>query len=167
MHVTRYLLKKAWFLPFFLLLISNAASASSCWNSFFLGEAAERQGKTVYELASEMSQYIFIGEATFVERKSVRQKGSEEVVLEVNARFRPSESLKGAVGEELVVNGSGIDCHCVYDFEPGVEYFVLADKDKKDNKLYTHFCKFIGPKDRFFVDEFRQVNKKPQSHSSE
>lgn len=143
----------------FLLLLAHPCSSfsKSCPVTYLLKELAERKGQSIFQVVSDSSGFIFVGEALWVKKTTIREKGDEEYLLSVQAKFKISEDIKGKLDSEVLVHSGSVEnCGCGYGFEPGVEYLVIANKSK--NKIVSYFCDFIGPKDRAMLKEFKEVN---------
>lgn len=140
---------------FFLLSFSLAAEAATCWPEFIEAEII-RNGGDPFLVAIEKSDVVIIGEANTTYKTTVRTKGQEEVLLKVESHFEVKESLKGDV-ENVVVIYSGDECGCKYNFEPGVEYIVLAAKHK--HKYETYYCQYIRPNGVIYKNEYIEAVK--------
>ena len=165
-------MKKAIFVVV-LCLVSKASMSSKCWTSYLMTEIVERQNllmsleensgdikkeKTIYSVVSDLSEYIFIGEAMYAKKTTVREKGTEESLFSIDTVFSVLENIKGELNLNVLVRSGEVeDCGCIYNFEPGVEYLVIANKRK--DKLVTYYCNYIGPKEYAFIEEFKKVNK--------
>jgi hypothetical protein len=103
--------------------------------------------------AMDMSDIIFVGEVVSRTKSLFQPKGHEERIMEVESQFAVKEVLKGTVPDKVVLIAKD-SCDCRYDFEPGVEYVVMASI--VGHHFVPKFCRFVGPSDSELTNEIRE-----------
>ena len=151
-------------LSLILILSSQYAVATTCWMPFMEAELARQKGEEYdpFNAAVDNSSLVFVGTAISTMKKVFDTIDMESHTMEVITQFEVSQTIKGVTSNEvsIVSDRPPGTCRCIYDFEAGVEYLVLARKI--NNKYHTVHCNSIRPTEGSMYNEITDHQKVDQ-----